>query len=103
MTEKKYKTVLCGNEAKLLDGNMGGDLPLLWKVNNGDNWITVQTDRDFTYYGVPYIIEVREPRTIWVNEYPDGFPQVHYDSKTQADLAAKSDRIACCEFRQVVK
>jgi hypothetical protein len=103
MTEKKYKTVLCGNEAKLLDGNMGGDLPLLWKVNNGNNWITMQTDRDFTYYGVPYIVEVREPRTRWINEYPTGLSQVNYDSKEEADLSATSNRIACHAFQMVVK
>jgi hypothetical protein len=103
MTLKKYKTVLHGHKAVLLDDNMGGEYPLLWKALVNDEWYNLRTDRDFLQYGKPVIVEVCEPRTIWVNEYSDGFPQVYYDSKTQADLAAKPDRIACHAFQMVVK
>jgi hypothetical protein len=72
-------------------------------VNNGGNWITVQTDRDFMYHGIPYIVEVREPQTIWVNEYPNGLSRVHYFSKEDADKEANPRRITCHEFRGVSK
>jgi hypothetical protein len=108
MTEKKYKTVLHGHKTVLLDDNMGGKHPLLWKALVEGEWYILRTDRDFLHYGKPCIVEVREPLTRepltrWINDYPTGLAQASYTTKKEADIVAGFDRIACREFREVVK
>jgi len=44
----------------------------------------------------------REPRTIWVNEYRDGFNHAH-TSKDNADSLAAAGRIACVKFVEVIE
>lgn len=44
----------------------------------------------------------REPRTIWVNEYRDGFNRA-YASKDDADSLASAGRIACVKFIEVIE
>lgn len=44
----------------------------------------------------------REPRSVWINEYPTHLSD-GYESKEDADLNAREGRIACVRFIEVVE
>ena len=102
------------NDGKIHGWN-GGDCPVhpesvveFW-MRNGGVRNAVAGDLSWRHVGIAEIIAFRvvkqhiEPKTIWVNEYPDGRPR-SYNSKHGATNAARDSatRIAV-EFREVKK
>jgi hypothetical protein len=68
---------------------------------NAGKWID-HPNPEWNWEDCEYRIK-RKPRTIWVNEYPAGLSDSHYNSKELADRGHALTRIACRKFVEVLE
>lgn len=63
----------------------------------------IRHPREFDFPPKNYRVKP-EPRTFWINNYPDGYSQVHLSKQLAdlADISAAHSRIECIQLKEVI-
>lgn len=99
----KYRN---GEPARVLCVDALGPQPVISVDTNG-NPSTHCADGKWNTFDTPHsrdLIEVREPRVIWVNEYPEGLCEGgHFKTAEKAVVSSASNLIATRKFVEVIE
>lgn len=104
--DKKYRT---GDGREVIIHSVNGPNniePVIASVKNGHEWMVstwcANGQARFSLGNSSDLVEVREPRTIWVNEYQEELV-AHKLENTARDLAFNGAVRVAVEYREVIK